>query len=92
VQGVFAGYLISSGLSISNGQPDSIQSIGIAVLSICIACLILSVASLALIAPRFAAQIAMVTILSVLVALSGIIVGGIFCMVVTDKYEKWQAN
>ena len=71
VEGVFAGYLISSGLSILNGQPDNIQSIGIAVLSICIVCLILSVVSLALIAPRFMGEIVMIAILSVLVALSG---------------------
>lgn len=88
IQGVFSGYLISSGLSILNGQPDNIQSIGIAVLSICIAVMILSVVSLALVAPRFAAELAMIAVLWVLIALSGIIVGGIFCMVVSDKYEK----
>jgi len=92
IQGVFSGYLISSGLKVLNGQAESIQSIGIAVLSICIAAMILSVVSLALIAPAFAAEIAMIAVVWVLVGMSGVIVGGIFCLVVSEKYETWQAN
>lgn len=90
IQGVFSGYLISSGLTVLNGQAESIASIGIAVLSICATAVVLSVVSVALIAPVFVAEIVLIAVVWVLVLTSGIIVGGVFCLVVSEKYERWQ--
>lgn len=92
IGGVFSGYLISSGLRILNGEADDLASIGIAVLSVCAAALLLSVVGVALVAPVFALEVALIALVWVLVGMSGVIVGGIFCIVARDKYEKWQRS
>lgn len=92
VSGCFSAYLILSGLKILHGQAEDIAAIGTATLSVCGLVMLLSVVRVALVAPRFAFEFALVSALSALVVMSGVIVGGIFCIVCSQKYEKWQAS
>lgn len=92
LSGCFAAYLIVSGLKILNGQAEDLTGIGTAVLSLCGFVLILSVVRVALLAPAFALSVALIAAVTVLVIMSGVIVGSIFCIVASAAYDKWQAS
>ena len=90
--GCFAAFLVVSGLKVLNGQVEDIASVGTAALAVCGALLIWSIVRFALIAPMFALSFALTAFATMLLFMSGVIVGGIFCIVCGQKYEKWQSS
>ncbi len=92
LSGCFAAFLVVSGLKVLNGQVEDIASVGTAALAVCGAMMIWSVVQVAMIAPVFALSFALRAFVTALVFMSGIIVGGIFCIVCSQKYEKWQSS
>ena len=90
--GCYAAYLVMSGLKILNGQADDLAAIGTAVLSVCGFVILLSVVRVAIVAPAFAFSVAIISAVTVLVVMCGVIVGGIFCFVSSAAYDKWQSS